>query len=282
MADAKSVAALARQQAALLQAIWPGDWQTLPSAVVPDLPMGGLGGVHDDDRGLHAYRAHALAQAEGALMAAYPVVTQIMGAADAALLARALWHSYPPHAGDLAAWGGDLATLIEADSQLRDLPFLPDLARLEWALHTMAALPDLEANWPTLAHLAQDDAPQWRARWAPGLAVLSSAWPVLGIWRAHQLQDVQAVQQALQACLVQPGPEAIVLWRQGFKPCLRQALAGEAHWLTLVDRTLPLALAIEQARDLDVAAWLPLAVTTGLLLALDPVAPPVPSIPLTV
>jgi hypothetical protein len=225
---------------------------------------------------LHAYRAHALAQAEGALMAAYPVVSQIMGAPDAALLARALWHRYPPHAGDLATWGGDLATLIEADGQLVDVPFLPDLARLEWALHTMAALPDLEADWPSLAHLAQDDAHQWRARWAPGVAVVSSRWPVLSIWQAHQLDDAVARQQSLEACLAQPQPEAAVLWRQGFQPCVRHAIAGEARWLASIDRMQALVLAMDHAMDLDVAAWLSLAVTTGLLLALDPVMPPVP------
>jgi Putative DNA-binding domain len=281
MTDTDGVAALARQQSALLQAIWPGDWQALPSAGVPDIPLGGHGSAHGDDRGLHAYRAHALAQAEGALMTVYPVVTQIMGAADAALLARALWHSYPPHAGDLAAWGGDLAILIDAQAQLTDVPFLSDLARLEWALHTLAALPDLQADWPSLAHLAEGDAHQWRGRWAPGLAVLSSAWPVVSIWQAHQLPDAQALQQALDACLTQPQPEAAVLWRQGFKPCVRPALAGEACWLASMDRTQPLALSIDQAVALDVAAWLPLAVTTGMLLALDPAAAPAPQTTVT-
>jgi hypothetical protein len=37
-----------------------------------------------------------------------------------------------------------------------------------------------------------------------------------------------------------------------------------------------LVIAIDRAVDLDVAVWLPLAVTTGLLLALDPVTPAVP------
>jgi Putative DNA-binding domain len=287
MTDVEANAVLALQQSALLRAIWPGDWQALPH-LAPDIPKGAPVGSHANDRGLHAYRAHALAQAEGALMAVYPVVTQIMGATDAALLARALWHHYPPNAGDLAAWGGDLPVLIESDTQLAEVPYLADLARLEWLLHTAAALPDRRADLSTLAHLADADAEQWCARWAPGLAVLCSSWPVVSIWQAHQpardadaeaeaeSQTNGAVRCAMETCLFAPQPEAAVVWRNGFKPCVRHALSGEAHWLASIDRKQPLVIAIDRAADLDVAVWLPLAVTTGLLLALDPVTPAVP------
>lgn len=226
-------------------------------------------------RGLKAYQANGHALARRALHAAYPVLSQLIGLESMDDLAPALWHAHPPQAGDLALWGSDLADFVAASPQLRDTPFLPDVARLEWALHHAAGALDAPPDAATLALLSTEDPDMLQLELAPGAALLCSPWPVVAIWAAHQSESAgfDAVHRLLQAGT---GENAVV-WRQGFKPQVRVALEGEADALAVLLQHGTLGAALDAAPGLDVAAWLPLAVQTGLLLAVRVVVPAAPS-----
>ncbi|MBK9443108.1 MAG: hypothetical protein IPN53_18210 [Comamonadaceae bacterium] len=98
---------------------------------------------------------------------------------------------------------------------------------------------------------------------APGSVCLCSAWPVVSIVNAHlqPTPDLTQVGQLLRDGVAQ---EALV-WRSGLRPLVREALMGEAQ-LTALLAGQTLDGALEQATDLDISAWLPMAVQTGLLL----------------
>ena len=55
--------------------------------------------------------------------------------------------------------------------------------------------------------------------------------------------------------------------RSGLRPLVRQAQAGEAAFVAALLRGQTLGAALDQAPALDIGAWLPMAVQTGLLLA---------------
>ena len=69
-------------------------------------------------RGLEVYKANGHALAERALVAAYPVLAQMLGDESFSALARALWHATPPQCGDMAQWGDTLAEFVAASVQL--------------------------------------------------------------------------------------------------------------------------------------------------------------------
>ena len=106
---------------------------------------------------LAAYRGNASAIAERALASAFPTVQQLLGDESFALLARALWHHAPPQRGDLACWGDALPGWIERDAQLADEPYLADVARVDWAVHTIEQAADVEPPAAGLALLAEHD-----------------------------------------------------------------------------------------------------------------------------
>lgn len=249
---------LARQQQALLDALlaWPAD-NAIKTIAGYALDPGG--------RGLKAYQANGHMLAERALQAAYPVVAQMLGDASFADLARALWHAGPPQRGDIACWGDALADFLQASAQLRDEPYLADVARAEWALHRCATACDSDADLPTLVLLTTHDPAQLRLVLAPGCAVVRSAWPVASIVCAH-LDGSPSLQEAgaqLRAGLAQDA----VVWRAGLRPRLRLALAGEADALHALLQGQTLDQALDSASALDFAQWLPMAVQTGLVLA---------------
>lgn len=223
-------------------------------------------------RGLKAYQANGHALARRALQAAYPVLTHLIGQTSMEDLAPALWHAHPPTAGDMALWGGHLAGFVAASPQLSDAPFLPDVARLEWALHQTASAADALPDPATLSLLSTEDPDTLQLPCAPGTALLVSPWPVVAIWQAHQPGSTgfDEVTRLLQA----GSGQSAVVWRQGFKPHVRLALPGEAEALAVLLRQGSLGAALDAAPELDVAAWLPLAMQTGLLLSARVAIPP--------
>jgi len=108
-------------------------------------------------RGLAAYRTNANALAERALQAAFPVVAELIGFESFALMARQFWHRHPPERGDLAWWGAALPDFLAHDPQLADVPYLADVARVEWALHRIASAADAPVQPASFELLNQQD-----------------------------------------------------------------------------------------------------------------------------
>lgn len=251
---------LATQQQALLAALLAvgEDTATKNVAKYVDLTRAG---------GLKAYKTNGHAAAERALRAAYPVVTQVLGDESLAALARALWHAHPPSQGDLACWGGDLPRFAAVSDQLATEPYLPDLARLEWALHRAAFDADAEADWPSLALLSTQPFESLHLRLAPGTQVLRSAWPVVSLYLAHA--EAGAAPEALAHAgdkLRASVAEAALVWRPGWQPRVRELDLAEADFVLALQAGASLAEALNAAPLLDGGGWLPQAVRSGLVL----------------
>jgi hypothetical protein len=226
-------------------------------------------------RGLKAYQANGHALAERALLGAYPVLAQLLGTESFADLARALWHAQPPTRGDVAQWGEGLAAFLAADTQLRDEPYLGDVARAEWALHRCASAADATPDLASLARLSSEDPDGLTLTLAPGCAVLPSAWPVAAILGAHT-EGTPSLAEA--GSLLRAGvAQDVLVWREGLRPRSRAALRGEGALVQALLEGVSLLQALQAAPDLDFGPWLPLAVQTGLVLGVrsmpnDPLA----------
>jgi hypothetical protein len=123
------------------------------------------------------YRANVFGNWSAALTGAYPVVRAIVGAEFFGGLAHHYAHAHPSQSGDLNAYGSQLAAFLDSFAHTRDLPYLPDVARLEWLVH--------RAYYAAQAAPFDPARPE-QARLAPACAFLESAWPLAQIWQAHQ------------------------------------------------------------------------------------------------
>jgi hypothetical protein len=251
---------LALQQQALLDALlaWPAEGAIKNVATYA---------IDTGARGLKAYQANGHMLAQRALQAAYPVVAQMLGEESFADLARALWHAQPPMRGDIAWWGSGLAAFLQTSEQLQDEPYVPDVARVEWALHQCAGAFDCAADLSTLALLTTEDPASLTLVLAPGCAVLRSAWPIASILGAHL--DGQPSLQEAGAQLRAGVAQDVVVWRAGLKPRFRLAVGGEVGAVVAFLRGESLDQALSQDPQLDFALWLPLAVQSGLLLSVE-------------
>ncbi len=251
--------------------------QMLLRALLGDARPGVVAGwLRDADRvprGLAAYRANVGALAERALAAVYPTVQQLVSEQSFAALARAYWRHEPPLAGDIALWGGGLADFIADAESLADEPCLPDVARLEWAVHGAERAADAaltDAGPPGLALLATVDPARLRLRLAPGTAVLDSLHPVAAIWHAHRSPHSSDEDRyaPVRAAYARGGGEQVLVARAGW-PVRVQALdAASAAWTRALLAGRDLAAALQEGgAEFDFEAWLIAALQTQLLVA---------------
>lgn len=250
-------------------------------------------------RGLASYQSNAHMLAERVLVAAYPVVTAILSPDSMGQLARALWHRHPPVRGDLARWGADLPDFIAASPQLAELPWLADVARIEWALHAAATAANVAdrvaedgspafADLASLALLTTHDPDQLTLTLAAGTTCLALDWTATRIVLAHLAETEAApvtaraliVNAALPKAVAELGdvwavaqPEQALVWRPGpspmGRPLCRVAADGEAGLLASLQAGQSLLAALQDS-PLDWAAWLPQAIGEGLVLGARP------------
>ena len=215
--------------------------------------------------GLEAYRAHAAATAERALAAAYPTLLALVGAEDFARLARALWRDAPPQRGDLAQWGQDLPTFVEAQADLAEWPYLGDCARLDAAIVRCEGAADAVLDRDTLGWLAEHAPDTLRLRLAPAVQLLASRWPVAALHAAHR-HDGDAAVAAVREALAAGNAESVVVARTGWRAEVTPVDAPVFAWMQALQARRTLAEALQRAGpEFDFNAWLLQALQRGWL-----------------
>lgn len=189
-ADEAGAAALADSQQAFASALFD------PSAAPALLP--GFQGEHAAHR-FALYRGNLSATVNKTLANAYPVIQMLVGEEFFAGLSQAYGHSHPSDSGDLNRFGGHYADFLADFPHVADYPYLPDMARLEWALHRAHYAPSADAiAADALAALTPEQVETARLRLHPACQLLASDWDVVRLWQAHQLDGGQDFPQQLE------------------------------------------------------------------------------------
>jgi hypothetical protein len=116
------------------------------------------------------YRNNVAVALIDALADTYPVVQELVGEAFFRAMAREFALARPPVSPVMAHYGEGFAEFVEGFAPAATLPYLADLARLEYL-------------YVQVYHAA--DA-------APAVRVLHSRYAVASLWAAHQAEDIDA------------------------------------------------------------------------------------------
>jgi hypothetical protein len=136
---------------------------------------------------LAIYRHHVFATLRDALTATYPVVCRLVDERFFAYAADRYLRHHPPAGPCLFEYGARFAEFLARFPPCRHLAYLPDVARLEWALNVARHAGDVvPLDSRPLQELEGSDAPRLRFTFDPSLALLASPWPIDRIWRANQ------------------------------------------------------------------------------------------------
>lgn len=201
------------------------------------------GGSHRFAGRLQVYRNNVFVSLTQALADVYPVLVRLVGEDYFQQVARRFIRTHPSRSGNLQDFGRELAGFLGALPQARALPYLADVAALEWAWHEAfhaAGAPALDAA--RLATLPEETLGGLRFRLHPAARLLASRYPVLAIWEANQEGAPAAGEVSLDA-----GSDWLLVTRRGLARSIERLSPGEYALLAALAAGAPLAEACQAA-----------------------------------
>ena len=197
-------------------------------------------------RRIGLYRGNQRATWDATLGNAYPVLRQLLGEEFFGGLSHAYGMDYPSDNADLNLFGGHFAQFLAVFPHVADYPYLPDMARLEWALHRAhygADLPGVSAA--AIAALTPEQASPLRLH--PACTLLKSEWATLALWQAHQ----EGGSHAFPTQLAAPSHALVIrpVWKAQVLPLSKGAHAA----LCALAAGASLGAALDAAFDIDEA-----------------------------
>jgi hypothetical protein len=158
-------------------------------------------------RRLAIYRRAVAANAIAALRSAYPVIVRLVGEAFFDEAGRRYMATSPPRCADLNRYGDGFPAFLEGYLHAVTLPWLGDVARLEWAWHEALMAADADAlDLAALARVPEAAASDIRFEIHPSVRVVRSLWPILAIWEANQPQRDGTAER-------DEGHDIVLVWR---------------------------------------------------------------------
>jgi putative DNA-binding protein len=149
--------------------------------------LGIVAGALDPAARIAIYRNNVLGNCRKALAATYPIVQRLVGAPFFNAAIDAFVRAYPSPRGDVNRYGRELARFLAAYPPARELPYLPDVARLEWAID-QANIAAGASPFDTAALRAVPAGVQGALRFVlhPSAQFVASPYPIFHIWQVNQ------------------------------------------------------------------------------------------------
>lgn len=202
-----------------------------------------LPGRYPAEHHLQIYRNNVTEGLTAALGAVYPVIEKLVGNGFFRYAAHEYLHEHRPVSGNLHDFGGAFSNFLAAFAPAATLPYLADVARLEWAWHRAFHAAEAAAFDPLwLASVPPDHQPQLHFVLHPSAQLVSSRYPIVRIFEVNQ-DDYQG---SLEVDLDAGGDTALVI-RRGLTVFVEPLAAGEAALLTHLNQNRPLGQAVDEA-----------------------------------
>ncbi len=250
---------LYKLQQAFAADLWGDDLHHMQGLILDDqLPAA---------RRFNVYRNNFRISLTDGLAAIYPVVEQLVGPEFFGFMADRYIRSHPSRSGNLHNHGLALADFLSRFQAASKLPYLPDVARLEWAYHEVF---HAEAPKPfepeALEKVAVESYPKLRFDLGPACRLVCSTYPIFRIWYVNQASYVGDKKINLDV-----GPEAVLLVRPKLEIELRRVDPAESALLKALDSGNDLGEAVEASlkfsADFDLQSVLARYLSSGVLIA---------------
>jgi len=200
---------------------------------------------------LRVYAGGYPVRVQEALAESFPAVAHVVGEGAFADLVRRYVEAIALHSYNLNDAGADLPAFLRADPLTGSLPFLPDLARLEWHVARAFHAHEQATFDPTaLAGWSMDDWDGAMLRFQPWVALVTSEWPIREIWEARET-PIEEIDIDLHN-----RPDHVLVCRSGYAVRCESAGSAEAEFLgaLLEGQTLGSVVATLTARGGDPAS----------------------------
>jgi len=205
---------------------------------------------------IEVYRNNYRGNLHDTLAGAYPVIKQLVGDDFFRFMARKFIEQYPSRSGNLHHYGEQMASFVAAFGPAQGLPYLPDVASLEWACHRAYFAGDAPTqDLSKLALIPPEKYPGLILNTHPACHLVRSNYPIAAIWYAHQPGASKDFHIDLDS-----GSSNSLVSREDDVVRVSELTDAEAAWLQALQTGTPLgeitATTLEQSPDFDLQAAL--------------------------
>ena len=195
---------------------------------------------------LGIYRHHVFESLGTALATTFPTVQALVGADFFRRLARDFVALSLPAQPVLAEYGAGLPAFIAGYEPAGGLPYLADIARLDWALNLAFHAPEARRLAAAdLAAIASESLPSMSLVLSAGAALLRSRYPLDRIWQASQPGA------ASEAVDLNSGGADLLVLRRADDATFVSLTAGETAFIARLAEAKSLEAAAAAALQID-------------------------------
>jgi hypothetical protein len=203
-----------------------------------------------DNSRLNIYRQTIFHSLQNALSTSYPVIGRLVGTEFFRFLAQQYIQQYPSVSGDLNRYGDAFFQLLQALPEVAELPYLADIAQLEWLVQLAENARDSSA-FPIekLMAVAPEHYPCLQFFLNPSVFLLSSQYPIADIWLANQADNDGSVE-------LQTGKFYTLIQRHDYQVTVTTLTAEQWAFLTAIEQGTSFGAICESLADIDIGALL--------------------------
>ncbi len=149
------------------------------------------------------YRNNVVTSLIGALGDAFPVIKQLVGEAFFDAVAGHYVRIHPPSSPLMMFYGSEFATFLDGFEPAKQLPYLPDMARLEHARRVAYHAADDPILAPdALSKIAPEKLGGVRFKLHSSAQIIPSEHAILSIWRFNSTPDKSPIENAPETVLI--------------------------------------------------------------------------------
>jgi hypothetical protein len=226
-----------------------------------------------DERALRLaiYRNTCLSTLVNALRLSFPAVQRLVGVEFFDASAREFIRRHPPASAWLNDYGAGFAGFLSGFVPAATLPYLADVARLEWTVNRALHADDAPGlDLARLAALHQSARARVSFTAHPGLSLLRLEFPADAIWRAVLDQDAAA----MAAIDLAGGPVHLLIERDASGVQVRRLNGARWQFTARLCAGEPLYSTLDDGPDADISAWLAEHLSSGRFIDFNLNAPP--------
>jgi hypothetical protein len=188
------------------------------------------------DRRIAIYRNHHRISLGAAVAANFPTVAALLGAQVFDGVALDFVAASPPSEPCLSAYGTGFADFLDAEPRLAAVPYIGDVARLDWASNRAERADDIAAFGPTdLQRAGAKGLADLRLTGHPSLSLLRTRYPVLKIREVARGGDTNVS--------LDEGGALLMIWRRGDLVDCAKLDEAVYRFITVLSVGEPLAVA---------------------------------------
>lgn len=199
---------------------------------------------------LNIYRQTIFHSMHNALSTSYPVIGRLVGADFFRFLTKQYIQQYPSVSGDLNAYGEAFFQLLQQLPETAELPYLVDIAQLEWLVQLAENASD-SSSFPIekLMAVAPEHYPSLQFFLNSSVFLLSSHYPIADIWQANQADNDGSVE-------LQTAEFYTLIQRHDYQVTVTTLNAEQWAFLTAVEQGMSFGAICESLADLEVGVLL--------------------------